>query len=74
MVTPAAKVYQYPPPSRNDDFSKITEKNLGDFLIADMSNSRDHSQYGIEKGISVNYYLIIISFLSMFSLLLIMVY
>ena len=64
MVTPAAKVY--PPPSRNDlrkisglkNLSKIAEKILGDFMIADMSNSRDPSQFGNEKAISVNHYLI----------------
>ena len=64
MVTPAAKVY--PPPSRNDlrkisgleNLSKIAEKILGDFMISDMSNSRDPSQFGNEKAISVNHYLI----------------
>ena len=64
MVTPAAKVY--PPPSRNDlrkisgleNLSKIAEKILGDFMISDMSNSRDPSQFVNKKGISVNHYLI----------------
>ena len=63
MVTPAAKIY--PPKSVNDlrkisglkNFSKIAEKILGKFMI-DMENSRDNSQYGNEKGLSVNHYLI----------------
>ena len=64
MVTPAAKIY--PPKSVNDlrkisglkNFSKIAEKILGKFMISDMENSRDTSQYGNEKGLSVNHYLI----------------
>ena len=64
MVTPAAKVY--PPATVNDlrkisglkNLSKIAEKILGDFLISDMSKTRDPSQYGNEKGVSVNHYLI----------------
>ena len=64
MVTPVPKVY--PPASVNDlmkisglkNFSKIAEKILGNFLILDMSETRDPSQYGNEKGISVNHYLI----------------
>ena len=64
MVTPVPKVY--PPTSANDlrkisglkNFSKIAEKILGDFMISDMSKKRDQSQYGNEKGISVNHYLI----------------
>ena len=64
MVTPAAKIC---PPLSTEDLrkisglinkSKIAEKMLGDFLISDMSASRDPSQYGNEKGISVNHYLI----------------
>ena len=31
---------------------------LGDFLISDMSAKRDSAQYGNEKGVSVNHYLI----------------
>ena len=64
MVTPAPKVY--PPPTVNDlrkisglkNLSKTAEKVLGEFMISDMSGSRDPSQYGNEKGISVNHYLI----------------
>ena len=64
MVTPAPKVY---PPSTVDDlrkisglknFSKIAEKVLGTLLISDMAETRDPSQYGNEKGVSVNHYLI----------------
>ena len=64
MVTPVAK--KYPPADVNDlrkisglkNFSKISEKIFGEFLISDMSKNRDHSQYGNEKGLSVNHYLI----------------
>ena len=64
MVTPVPKIY--PPGTVNDlrkisglkKISKIAEKILGKHLISDMSKNRDHSQYGNEKGISVNHYLI----------------
>ena len=64
MVTPAAKVH--PPASVSDlrkisglkNFSKIAEKRLGKFIIEDMSNKRDPSQFGNQKGVSVNHYLI----------------
>ena len=64
MVTPVAKVH--PPASVNDlrkisglkNFSKIAEKILGKFIISDMSHTRDPSQYGNQKGVSVNHYLI----------------
>ena len=64
MVTPVAKVQ--PPASVSDlrkisglkNFSKIAEKMLGKFIISDMSKSRDPSQYGNQKGVSVNHYLI----------------
>ena len=63
-VTPAPKVY--PPENVNDlrkiaglkNFSKIAEKILGDFMLSDMAKTRDPSQYGNEKGVSVNHYLI----------------
>ena len=64
MVTPVAKVN---PPEKVSDlrkisglknFSKIAEKLLGSFLISDMSQVRDPSQYGNQKGVSVNHYLI----------------
>jgi hypothetical protein len=64
MVTPSPKVY--PPLSVEDlrnisglkNFYKIGEKIFGKILISDMSYTRDPSQYGNEKGISVNHYLI----------------
>ena len=64
MVSPAPK--KYPTPTINDlrkisglkNLSKIAEKVLGAVLISDMSATRDPSQYGNEKGISVNHYLI----------------
>ena len=40
------------------NFSKIAEKILEKFIVADMSATRDPSQYGNEKGLSVNQYLI----------------
>ena len=63
-VTPAPKVY--PPQSPNDlrkisgtlNFSKIFEKFLADAMISDMTPSSDPSQYGNEKGVSTQHYLI----------------
>ena len=64
IVTPVAKKY---PPSDLDDLrkisglknlSKIAEKMLGQFLIADMAATRDLSQYGNQKKMGVNHYLI----------------
>ena len=40
------------------NLSKITEKIISEWLISDMSDLRDKSQYGNEKGVSVNHYLI----------------
>ena len=64
MVTPVPKVY--PPKNISQlrkiyglkNFSKITEKILGDLMLSAMQKNRDLSQYGNEKGISVNHYLI----------------
>ena len=64
MVTPAPKVF--PPNNVNNlkkisgvkNPSKVAEKILGNFIISDMASSRDISQFGNEKGISVNHYLI----------------
>ena len=63
-VSPVPKVY--PTMTLNDlrkiaglkNFSKVTEKILSVWLISDMSDLRDKSQYGNEKAISVNHYLI----------------
>ena len=64
LVTPVPKVF---PPERLKDLrkisgllnlSKITDKILGEFLIKDMSASRDPSQYGNEKKVSRHHYLI----------------
>ena len=64
VVTPAPKVF---PPERLKDlrkiaglfnFSKIMDKILSEFLISDMAATRDKSQYGNEKGLSVQHYLI----------------
>ena len=54
MVTPVPKVY---PPEKIEqlrkisglkNLSKITEKIIGDWMIADMAKKRDISQYGNE--------------------------
>ena len=63
-VTPVPKVY--PPKTVAElrkisglkNFSKITEKIIGDWMLADMKENRDKSQYGNEKGVSVNHHLI----------------
>ena len=64
MVTPAAK--KYPPNSTDDlrkisglkNLSKIAEKIIGQFIISDMNETRDKSQYGNQKKMGVNHYLI----------------
>ena len=64
MVTPTPKVYpantieEVRKISGLKNFSKIAEKIVGKVLISDMADARDVSQYGNEKGISVNHYLI----------------
>jgi hypothetical protein len=63
-VTPAPKVY--PPQTANDlrkisgtlNFSKIFEKFLAEAMISDMKATSDPSQYGNEKGIGTQHYLI----------------
>jgi hypothetical protein len=64
IVTPVPKVH--PPPSPKElrkisvtkNFSKIAEKIFAECIISDMSSTRDPSQYGNEKGLSVQHYLI----------------
>ena len=64
IVTPAAKVF--PPEKLKDlrkisgllNFSKIMDNILSEFLIEDMAASRDLAQYGNEKGLSVQHYLV----------------
>ena len=63
-VTPVPKVF--PPEKLKDlrkisgllNFSKITDKIIGELLIEDMSATRDPSQYGNEKKMSRHHYLI----------------
>ena len=38
--------------------SKVTDKIIGEYLIQDMADTRDRSQYGNEKNLSINHYLI----------------
>ena len=40
------------------NFSKIAENIISKWLIFDKAELRDKSQYGNEKGVSVNHYLI----------------
>ena len=63
-VTPAPKVY---PVQKLKDLrkisgllncSKITDKIIGELIIEDMASTRDISQYGNEKKMSANHYLI----------------
>ena len=64
MVSPAPKVF--PPEKLKDlrkisgllNFAKITDKILGEFMINDMAASRDLAQYGNEKKLSAQHYLI----------------
>ena len=64
IVSPVPK--SYPTLTMNDlrkiaglkNLSKISEKIIAEWLISDMAELRDRSQYGNEKGVSVNHYLI----------------
>ena len=64
IVTPVPKVY---PTLKVDElrkisglmnFNKIAEKIIAEWIISDMKSSRDISQYGYKKGLSINHYLI----------------
>ena len=63
-VTPVPKVF--PPEKLKDlrkisgllNFSKVADKIIGEMLIEDMSPSRDRAQYGNEKQVSAQHYLI----------------
>ena len=63
-VTPAPKVF--PPEKLKDlrkisgllNFSKISDKIIGELIIEDMADSRDLAQYGNEKKMSAQHYLI----------------
>ena len=63
-VTPAPK--KFPPEELADlrkisgllNCAKIFDKILSEFIIADMASSRDPSQYGNEKNVSIQHYLI----------------
>ena len=62
FITPAAKVYpptsmsEYRPISGMLSFAKVTDKIISSYIITDMT--KDKRQYGNEKGVSVNHYLI----------------
>ena len=63
-VTPVPKVL--PPEKLKDlrkisgllNFSKITDKILAQFIAEDMQQKRDRSQYGNQKNISIQHYLV----------------
>ena len=63
-VTPVPKVL--PPEKLKDlrkisgllNFSKVTDKILAQFIADDMKNTRDKSQYGNQKNVSINHYLV----------------
>ena len=63
-VTPVPKIY---PPGKLEDLrkisglpncSKVADKIIGEFVLKDMEPTRDPSQYGNEKQISAQHYLI----------------
>ena len=43
-------------------FNKIEEKYIAEMIISDIKDTLDPSQYGNQKGISINHYLIKIIF------------
>ena len=63
-VTPVPKVF--PPEKLKDlrkisgllNFSKITDKAIAELLADDMSKKRDKSQYGNQKNLSTQHYLV----------------
>ena len=64
MVTPVPKIH---PPERLEDLrkisglincSKVADKIIGNLLIEDMKPTRDRAQYGNEKKVSAQHYLI----------------
>ena len=57
-VFPAEKLKDLRKISGLLSFSKVTDKIVGEYLIEDMSHTRDMAQYGNEKNISAQHYLI----------------
>ena len=63
-VTPVPKVY--PPEKLKDlrkisglmNFSKVTDKIIAELISDDMTHSRDRAQYGNQKKVSIQHYLI----------------
>ena len=64
LVTPVPKVFPPKDPSQlrkisgTKNFSKITEKIITEYMISDMEENLDPSQYGNQQGMSVQHYLI----------------
>ena len=63
-VTPVPKVH--PPEKLSDlrkisglmNFSKITDKILAQYIVDDMKQTRDKTQYGNQKNLSIQHYLV----------------
>ena len=64
VITPAPKAFrtltvkQLRPISGLLNFAKVTDRLLAEYMTQDMAPSRDPQQYGNEKGLSINHYLI----------------
>ena len=64
VITPIPKAY--PSKSESDlrpisgalNFAKVADKIMSSYIIHDMEPTRDQSQYGNEKGLSINHLLI----------------
>ena len=63
-ITPAPKVYptekirQLRPISGLKNFAKIYESFLAEFMVNDMKPTKDSAQYGNEKSVSIQHYLV----------------
>ena len=57
-VYPAEKLTQLRKISGLVNFSKVTDKILAEYLAEDMAGTRDSSQYGNEKGLAIEHYMV----------------
>ena len=64
MISPAPKVFppekvkQLRPISGLLNFAKIYESFIAEFMVSDMKATKDNAQYGNEKSVSIQHYLI----------------
>ena len=64
IVTPAPKCYpaekikQLRPISGLKNFAKIYESFLAEFMVSDMKTTKDSAQYGNQKSVSIQHYLV----------------